>query len=812
MRTSARVPCLAVAFTLSGAAALLAEQVFEKLLSTLVGATTPAGAIVLSIYFAGLTAGALLYPALRRVRRLATSFVLYPALEVLVALACLALVWRFDALVPAFAPLLRLGVDRPALLALMRGVVAAVWILPLTLPMGATFPAIIDVADRVAPASRARSVSVLYAFNLVGAILAAIGAPIALFPLFGMSGGLWIAAAFDVIAALLALLVLSSVRTDPEPESRPALAKADASASVPLALVAFAFATGFILFALEVTWTHLACAVIGNSVYAFAAMLSSVLIGLGVGSIASALLFGKSPRVPAWTPGAALVVGSLTLALVHVAWPHAPHAVGWLGSKAHSFAGQELARFAIAAGVVVPPAAVLGAAYPLVFRVPSFPSNERGFAAGRVAAVNALGCIAGSIAIGFFVLPRWGSDATERALVVLAAITGVVAVIFAGDSRMRLPLIVAGAVALASVFLLPRWNRLDLTSGEHVYFHRQFVHEDSKLLSFHEDTLGGITTVISDTPKESNGHERRTLLTNGKFQGNDGNEMAAQTSFALVPMQYVSHFDRALVIGLGTGRTAYVVSAMGFAAVDVAEIAPGIVAAARDLFPQVNHGVLAEPSVSLFLEDGRNLLLLRDTRYDLITLELSSVWFAGVTNLYSREFYALARDRLREGGVLQQWIQLHHIGVVEIASVLSTLRDVFPNVSFFVLGGQGIIVASMSPEEIQPAFVEHVRDRHAATLLGVADDDEVFRLLVSRRILAPVDVDLLSRAPGVQLNTDGNRFLEYATPRYNYRSDDMASANIASLASLASHPDVAIASGVDESTRAALVRASRATR
>jgi spermidine synthase len=811
VRPSARISCLAVAFTLSGAAALLAEQVFEKLLSTLVGATTPAGAIVLSVYFAGLTTGALLYPSLRRLRH-GAWLASYPVLEVLVAAACLVLVWRFDSLVPMFAPLLRIGVGKPLLLALMRGVVAAAWILPLTIPMGATFPAIIDVADRVAPESRARSVSALYAFNLVGAILAAVGAPIALFPVLGMSGGLWIAAAFDVIAALLALLVLSSARAIPEPDRLETSAPSASLERVPVQLLVFAFATGFVLFALEVTWTHLACAVIGNSVYAFAAMLSSVLIGLGLGSIASALLFGRSPRVPSWTPGAALVAGAVTLSATHEAWPHAPRLVAWLGSQATSFAGQELARFATAACVVVPPAAVLGAAYPLIFRVPSFPSNERGGAAGRVAGVNALGCIAGSIAIGFFVLPRFGSDATLRALAGLAALAGIAAVLFAGETRARTPLVVGGVVALLAVFVLPPWDRLALTAGEHVYFARQYVTEVSELLSFHEDTLGGITTVIGTRTGEPRETEPRTLLTNGKFQGNDRSEMSAQTSFAIVPMQYVRSFDRALVIGLGTGRTAYVVDAMGFRNVDVAEIAPGIVAASREFFPDVNHHVLDEPNVSLFLEDGRNLLLLRDTTYDLVTIELTSVWFAGVTNLYSREFYALVRDRLREGGVMQQWIQLHHITIVEVASVLATVHEIFPYVSFFAVGGQGIIVASFSPEEVQPAFVEHVRSAHADRLLGVADDSAAIALLVSSRILAPVDVDRLSRFPDVHLNTDGNRFLEYATPRYNYRRDDMIGANVVALVSLASSPAIAIAPGVDERARTAIARASEAAR
>jgi spermidine synthase len=220
---------------------------------------------------------------------------------------------------------------------------------------------------------------------------------------------------------------------------------------------------------------------------------------------------------------------------------------------------------------------------------------------------------------------------------------------------------------------------------------------------------------------------------------------------------------------------------MGFEAVDVAEIAPGIVEAARDHFGSVNGRVLEAPNVTLFLEDGRNLLLLRDATYDLVTIELTSVWFAGVTSLYSREFYSLVSERLRPGGVMQQWIQLHHIDVPELESVLSTVHAVFPEVSLFVMGGQGIIVAGKEPFAVQPAFAEHLRDHGIAAFLGEKDDDAAMALLANARVLGSEEVARLAALPGVRLNTDSNRFLEYATPRYNYRNDDMMSANLAAL-------------------------------
>ncbi len=85
--------------------------------------------------------------------------------------------------------------------------------------------------------------------------------------------------------------------------------------------------------------------------------------------------------------------------------------------------------------------------------------------------------------------------------------------------------------------------------------------------------------------------------------------------------------------------------------------------------------------MKLILEDGRNSLLLHPRKYDLITIEISSVWFAGATNLFSREFYALVRSRLKPGGVFQQWLQLHHISRKEIETVLVSLRNELPKVS-----------------------------------------------------------------------------------------------------------------------------------
>jgi spermidine synthase len=842
---------LGVLFTVSGGVALVAEQCFERLLSTLVGASTPAAATVLAVYFAGLTLGGYGYGRWLRPRSRRGLYV-YGVLEALVGAWAFVLFVAFDHLIPMFAPLLRLGEGHVWLLQTLRVVVSACWILPLTLPMGATFPALIDGLAQVTRRPPGKLVARFYALNLVGAILGAALGPFFIFPVMGIAGALLVGALMDFIVALLAV---RSGRTLPEggsdaPETGSVEGEASsnpraapARARVPAVLLVTAAMSGFLLFALEVVWTHLHSAVLGVSVYAFAAVLTLVLLGLGVaGILISAIARGRD-SLPAAVPAAALLLGAVALLLLEGVWPKVPHMLSTYGGEITDFAAGERLRWAVGALLLLPPATALGLVYPSLFRLREFPVRERGGAAGLIGAVNALGAISGALCTSFVLLPHLGSQNTLTALALACGASGVVLggwcfsnpshqesgpdVPDSGRSRgalcapslaplASLPLhrfandslresrkrgfffLGVGAALVVMAFAQPRWNPLELTSGMHVYFRWSHVNERSRLLSFHEDVLGGMTTVI-----ENPGPERpvRILLTNGKFQGNDAGEVAAQRGFALAPAQFVSHFDDALVIGLGTGQTGHIIHSLGFGKVDIAEIAPGMVAAAGREFAHLNHNVLDQPNVELFLEDGRNLLLLRDKSYDLITMEVASVWWAGTTNLYSREFYEVARRRLREGGVFQQWIQIHHIGTTELVSAILTLRSAFPNVSFWVIGDQGVLVATPGPQQIQPAFLARAVER--APQLGWAgfSDEELGRqlaLLTSKRLLGPRDVDRLADAIGmsdVLINTDRNRYLEYATPRYNYSLEPWEIINVTELAVFSRFPAPVLAPG-----------------
>lgn len=201
----------------------------------------------------------------------------------------------------------------------------------------------------------------------------------------------------------------------------------------------------------------------------------------------------------------------------------------------------------------------------------------------------------------------------------------------------------------------------------------------------------------------------------------------------------------------------------------------------------MNGNVLAEPNVRLHLEDGRNFLQLSPAHsFDVISIEISSVWFAGATNLYSREFYEMAKSRLNQGGVLQQWVQFHHTRPRELGVQIATLRSVFPYVSVWSAGGQGMMVATMHPQELTAARRAYLAQRFRS-LSNIPESKQAAleAQVFDSRVLSPSHVDRLLGQGRPDVNTDHNRWIEYATPRYNWTDDDGGAANLAWLKSVA---------------------------
>ena len=767
---SAPVPSVAPARLLAGAVfctggtALVLQQVAEKYLSTLLGASRPAATLVLAVFFAGLALGAALCPkrAAGAGRRLA-------ALELFVAGWCVLLAFAFFAVDRALGGWLAAHDHSAWTLSAARGAVATLWLLPPTLAMGAQLPTLAALLPAL-PGLPVAALPRFYALNLAGACAFAFGAPVVLFNTVGANGALLFTAVLGGLVGLALWSGLPTVRAVraavpiPSPVTPPA---ASPTGPPRLPALVLAFASGFAFFALEVVWFHLIGAVCGASTYSFSLLLGVVLLALALAGRSAAR--GTLPPLP--HTAAAL---ALALMLGSAAWPWAGRTLAALagGLGLESFWAGEFLKTVVVSAVVLPSALLLGRVFPRLLRDAGDSTDV-----GRLSVANILGSVGGALAAGLGFIPHLGAERTLWLAAVLPAVAAL--------ARFRtLPGLhrVLALAALALGAALPPWDRLELTRGHGVYL-KSGLPADSRLTWFREDFTAGFVTVATRT--DAGGRTVRTLLQNGKFDANDAGEVPAQVGFGLLAALHAPATERALVIGAGSGQTAAIVAQLGFRHLDIAELSPAHLAAARAEFAHLHHGVFDRPGVTVQVEDGRQLLLRSRTTYDVIQIELTSLWFAGATNLYSREFYALARSRLVAGGALVQWVQLHHLAPREIATILATARAEFPHVALWSAGHQACLVATTSPPRPNVAVWERwLHDPALAAARTATGIDSAEKLAAIELLTAPQLDALLRRHAGAYgLNTDRNRWIEFQSPKYYLSRFDHRAANLRWLTS-----------------------------
>jgi spermidine synthase len=388
---------------------------------------------------------------------------------------------------------------------------------------------------------------------------------------------------------------------------------------------------------------------------------------------------------------------------------------------------------------------------------------------GFSAALNTLGNIAGVLLFGFVLLPWLGGLMAGKIVAASALVIAVVVAASVAAKRTRWVIGAALTGVLALIVMSP--TRLDyemLSSGANVYF----MPQKWGAVIDHSESIDGGLTMVTRQVKDAN--VVTTLLTNGKFQGNDAKkgEVQAQIGFAALPLLHQERRENALVIGYGTGATSRVFHDAGFEHIDIAELSRDVVSLADSHFSGINGKVSTQKGVQTHITDGRNFLLLTRRQYDVISIEITSIWFAGAASLYNREFYHLARTKLRSDGVLQQWVQLHHMAPTDLLTIIGTLRAEFEYVSLYVVGGQGILIATNDAAHARPlpsaiALLDASSQLHPVRELA----GRSFANIANDVMLSPSQVDVFLDRVGFGrefwISTDNNLKLEYNTPKSN---------------------------------------------
>ncbi|GAB4175857.1 MAG: hypothetical protein Fur0039_18590 [Rhodocyclaceae bacterium] len=764
-------------FFLSGFAGLMYEVLFSKALALTFGSTSTATYTVLATYMAGMALGAFLGGRLAVGDR--PPLLLYAACEVGIGIYCAA--------TPAIFHLLQSGYvavatgqapDAPFVLA-SRFAFGTVGLLAPTILMGMTLPILARYfTDR--SAHFGASVAVLYGANTLGAAFGALLAGYAIIPALGVTRTTLAAAAMDLLVGLIAMELHKKSALQPLAALyEPAAVCADSGRRLSvdyrlLARVAIGILIvgGVLTLAVEINYIHLLAVVAGNSTYAFSLMLFTFLLGLGLGAEAARRLLAGRCSLPRTLVGLETCMALVILGGVFL-WSELP---GYFSDFAaypitRGFGAREFVRAMVCWIAMFPPAFFIGALYPVAMECVGRANPDRKVQAlGWSAALNTVGNIGGVAVGGFVLLPMLGALRTIQLLALVCFALGVV-VLFMFRKHMRRADLVAPAGAAALLVLQPgAFDYTALASGANVYFAAQ---AHGEVIDHAESIDGGLTAVAKVVPKGS-GAPLLTLLTNGKFQGNNAmqGEMRAQVGFALTPLLHTAKRTNALVIGYGSGVTARAMHDAGFDRLDVVDLSKDVITLANRHFGDVNGRVTERGNVATHVTDGRNFLLLQPRVYDVIGIEVSSIWFAGAASLYNREFYALVKRRLAQDGVLQQWMQIHHITPMDALYILGSVRSEFRYVWFYLVGGQGMIIASNDRASAEPTFAKARRIDSTPALSPLLKIFEGSAASLSKSlVLTPEGVDAYLSGQGVAkeywVSTDDNLYLEYSTPRGN---------------------------------------------
>jgi len=761
-----------VAYAASGAAALLYEIAWARLLTLLFGHGVAAVSTVLAAFMGGLAAGAAVAgrPAMRLDRRRALSA--YAAIELAIGLAALLLPAALDLARPILAATYADG-SGGATFALTRlAISVGILALPTAL-MGATFPLAVRwyVTDDAHPGAGAGR---LYAANTVGAASGAAVTAFVLLPLLGLRLTTLAGVLLNGAAALVAWRLArgeSAVPAVPPPE-RPRRVPRGAGrpGAAPVGARPFAAAmalglSGCVALTLEVAWTRLLALIVGPTTYAFGLLLAAFIGGLAAGSALGARL-ARQLRDPLGTLGAAVLVVSLGGVLVAGVAPRLPLAVARLVARPDAFFGSIIGLEALALVVLLLPTTLaLGAAFPLGVAAATRDRSRAAGDAALVYAANTLGAIVGSLAAGFVLIPALGLRTTMLAAVTAAACTGVGVVLAARPSRLRRGVgLIVGAAALAIAVLLPAWNRALLSSGAYKY--APYLRStdlraglEAGTLVYYAEGAAGTVTVRRATGTLS-------LAIDGKVDASNGSDMLTQRLLAHLPLLLHAAPRTVGIIGLGSGVTLGSALRHPLVRADVIEISPQVVEASR-FFTIENHDALGDSRTRLVLGDGRTHLSLAAARYDVIISEPSNPWMAGVASLFTREFFQSVRARLAPGGLVCQWAHTYDIADRDLRSIVATFLSVFPNGSLWLVGeGDVLLVAGTEP-----------LDGQLERLAGGWSRPEVAADLASVGVRSPFGLLSLFVAAGpalaeyaaaVPVQTDDRMALEFSAPRDMY--------------------------------------------
>jgi spermidine synthase len=677
----AALTLLLVLFFGSGCAALIYEIVWFQLLQLVIGSSAVSLGVLLGVFMGGMCLGSLALP--RWVPQHYHPMRVYGCLEAGLGICGLAAL-----LVVPLVGRLYASLAGPGLLGLLlRGLVCGTCLLPPTLLMGATLPAIAR-SLKTTPAG-VSWLGFFYAGNIAGAVIGCLLAGFSLLRYYDMRTATFLAAAIN---GTVSVLGFGLARLRPHPN---AAAESDLETDTDTphsGLVSLAIAlSGLCALSAEVVWTRLLSLMLGPTIYTFCIILAVFLVGLGAGSSAGALLARRTANARAALGGCQLL---LAVAIGWAAWmlgrslPYWP--INPSLSRSVWFSYQlDLVRCGWA---LLPATCLWGASFPLALAAAASGRGDSGRLVGRIYAANTVGGIIGALACSVWLIQSIGTQQIQRLLIAVSGVSGML--MFwpgaAGSPRdgrragagFGRALRLCGAMGLTALLA---WG-VPGVPWELVAYGRYLpTKTDLGSRLFMGEGMNASVAVTELSTGVRNFH------ISGKIEAStETRDMRLQRMLGHIPGLLHRRPQSVLVVGCGAGVTAGCF--VGYPEVKrivICELEPLIPGAVARYFGKENEHVLTDPRTQVVYDDARHYILTTRDKFDIITSDPIHPWVKGAATLYTREYFELCRRHLNPAGLVTQWVPLYESNLAVVRSEVATFFSVFPNGTVWSNDDQG---------------------------------------------------------------------------------------------------------------------------
>lgn len=709
------LPLLLLLFIGSGCAALIYEIVWFQLLELVIGSSAISLGVLLGTFMGGMCLGSLLLPRFVSTQR--HPLLVYAALEAGIGILGLIVL----VVVPIAGSAYTAASAHGFFGIVLRGLVCAICLLPPTLLMGATLPAIARWVETTP--TGVSWLGFFYGSNIAGAVFGCLLAGFYLLRVHDMTTTTVVAVVINLTVAAMGWMLSKQAPHRPAVQAQDDGAIAEPPVPGAKAVYLAIALSGFTALGAEVVWTRTLSLMLGASVYTFSIILAVFLIGLGFGSSAGSFMArGTRARVAlGWTQ--LLLVAGIAWAAWMMAdslpfWPINPtlSRSPWITFQI------DLIRSLTA---VFPSAFLWGASFPLAIAAVVGPGQDAGRSVGRVYAANTVGAIGGSILFSVVAIPMLGTQQSERLLIALAIVSTLV--VFASlrsapasepaPRHDRVPMTLTRfewtvlAIGLvAAVVLATRVPKIPDGLVAYGRFLPTYT-EEPKYLYVGE----GMNSSIA-VSEMSNGV--RSFHVAGKVEASsEPQDMRLQRMLGHISAFLDNDPKSVLVVGFGAGVTAgSFVLHPGIKRIVICEIEPLIPKVVSTYFTRENYNVTKDPRVEIVYDDARHFILTTKEKFDVITSDPIHPWVKGAATLYTKEYFELVKQHLNPGGVVTQWVPLYESVPDVVKSEVATFFNVFPDGTVWSndMQGKGYDVVLAGHATPQTINIDSLQQRIAA--------------------------------------------------------------------------------------------------